>query len=163
MKNILKKSIVAFFIILGIIYIIAIICVIIFISIDSKKQYHFELHQSEDEIASIFVADIQNRNEKDGYEYVIINNISLDRKEELLNDIYSINYYKRGFSMEPGHPHGLSIIIKYNNDCYEIISENYPCYCVIENDELVNRYFTAYRCNTDEFDSFISKYKENLD
>ena len=162
MKNVLKKIIVVFYFTVGILTIAALIYFAIVIAIDSKKQHHFELHQSEDEIASIFVADIQRRNEKNGYEYIIINNVSLDRKEELLNDIYSINYNKMKFAMEPGHPHGLCIIIKYNNDSYEIISEKYPCYCVIENEELTNRYFTIYICNSDEFDSFVSKYKENL-
>ena len=152
MKNVLKKVIIVYGIILFISVIASIIFLVITVTINSKKRYHWELHQDMCNIANIYIVEADNEEE-----FKIKKSISLEKKDELLKDITSIDY-KKILAMDPGHPSGLCFVIEYVNGNYEIISKRYPKYCEVEDGIVINYTMHFYICEEEDFLEIVNKY-----
>lgn len=152
MKNVLKKVIIVYGIILGISFVASIIFIVISVTINSKKRYHWELHQDMCNIANIYIVEADNERE-----FKIKKSVSLEKKDELLKDIISIDY-KKELAMDPGHPGGLCFVIEYIDSNYEIISCNYPKYCEVEDGVVKNSTMDFYVYEEENFIVIINKY-----
>lgn len=152
MKNVLKKVIIVYGIILGIYFVASIIFIVISVTIDSKKRYHWELHQDMCNIANIYIVEADNERE-----FKIKKSISLEKKDELLKDITSIDY-KKILAMDPGHPGGLCFVIEYIDSNYEIISYKYPKYCEVEDGIVINYTIHFYVYEKEDFMEIVNKY-----
>ena len=116
--------------------------------------YNWQLAQDKSQITHLYVVDA-----KFPSDYEIIKEISLDKKDEFVDDIISIEYKKYGWN--PHTTNGLCFVIKYQNQDYDIIS-SYEPERVYYNDDTkkFSSTFSWLECDDEVFQDLIAKYME---
>ena len=139
-----------------IIIIMCIISVLLLTGCDSNT-YHWEFYQEQSQIVGLYIVDAENPNE-----YEIIQEIPLERSQELINDIKSLDYKTYGWNLH--NTHGLCFVIQFQNGEYDIISYYEPMHVVWRGpnkdhpQKELSGTISWLKCDKKEFDILIEKY-----
>ena len=135
------------------------ICSFVFILCGCENQiFHWEFGQDCSKIIGLYVVEAENP-----YNYETITEIPFNKRDELLDDIESLEYKKYGWNLHTTW--GTCFIIKYENEEYDIISWWEPMHLVWEssNDNSSNKKLVAMiswlKCDEKQFNELIEKYK----
>ena len=139
--------------------IICLVCILSLCSCDNQV-YHWIFQQDCSEIIGLYIVDADNP-----YTYEIITDIPLEKRNEFLHDIETLEYKKYGWNLHTTW--GICFVVKYQNEEYDIISWWEPMHLNWKepNDNSSNKNLVAtiswLKCDEDKFNELIEKYKNH--
>ncbi len=139
------------------IFVICLFCILFLVGCDNQK-YYWEFGQDRSEIVSLYVVEAE-----DPYNYEIITEIPLEKRDELLDDIEDLEYKKYGWNLHTTW--GMCFVVKYQNGEYDIISWWEPMNLIWEepsnssSDKNLVAIISWLKCDEKQFNELIEKYK----
>ena len=140
--------------------IVSLICILLLYGCDCScdaQVHHWKFQQDSADIDGLYIVDAENP-----YNYEIIKEIPLEKYDELLDDIKSLEYRKYGWNLHTTW--GMCFVVKYSSGEYDIISWWEPMHLVWEEpkDVFSNTHLIAkiswLKCNEKQFNELIEKY-----
>ena len=141
-----------------------IICIVLILLLtgcySDSNVYHWEIYQVQSQIKGIYIVDAESPSK-----YEIINEISLEKSEELIKDIKKLDY--KTYGRKRHTTSGMCFVIQFQNGEYDIISYHEPMHVVWQgpNKDYPEKELKPRRswlkCSKKEFDTLIEKY--NID
>lgn len=134
------------------------LCFILFIPLMllgcNREIYHWEFHNSSNEVSQIFIIEIIDELE----EYREIEEIDLKLAQEVYDDIMSIEMKRYGTNLSA--PSGKCFLIVFNNGEYDIISQKESKHFRKSDGDIIG-YNSWLCCDESEFEELINKYLNN--